>query len=188
MRTSKWIWNFLIVAALAFRGTSLDAQSTKVELSGLIRDPAALPVEGAEVRLLNVSTQAEQSSATGPDGGYHFFALQPGTYTITVTKTGFTTLRRDGLALRVGDQVSLDLPLQIGDVDRVRERHRRGAFASVQPRHGEFRRRAAEGRDAAAGRPQLHSADRALSRRHAASGFDAAAHQRQPASRQRIHL
>src|SRR5262249_11084733 len=29
---------------------------------------------------------------------------------------GFTTLRRDGVVLRVGDQVSLDLPLQIGGV------------------------------------------------------------------------
>src|SRR6185295_15961809 len=35
---------------------------------------------------------------------------------ITVTKSGFTTLQRNGLVLRVGDQVSLDLSLQIGGV------------------------------------------------------------------------
>src|SRR2546425_12262473 len=116
MRTSRWIGNFLMVMVPAIWGTSLEAQSTKVELSGLVRDPAELPVEGADVRLLNVSTQAKQSYVTGPDGEYHFFALQPGTYTITVTRGGFSTLQRNGLVLRVGDQVSLDLPLQIGGV------------------------------------------------------------------------
>src|SRR6266545_7812080 len=100
MRASRWVGNFLIVIVPAIWGPSLEAQSTKVELSGLVRDPAGLLTEGADVRLLNVNTQAEQSYDTGPDGVYHFFALQPGTYTITVAKSGFTTLRRNGLVLR----------------------------------------------------------------------------------------
>jgi Carboxypeptidase regulatory-like domain/TonB dependent receptor len=97
-------------------GTLLQAQSTKVELSGSVRDPAGLPIEGAGVSLVNANTQGGQTYVTGPDGEYHFFALQPGTYTITVTKNGFTTVRRDSVALRVGDQISLDFPLQIGGV------------------------------------------------------------------------
>jgi Carboxypeptidase regulatory-like domain len=114
MRSVRWVLEVLVMV-LVF-GIGIRAQSTKVELSGSVRDPAALRVEGAEVKLLNANTQAEQSYVTGVDGVYHFFALQPGTYSITVTKTGFATLRRDSVALRVGDQVSLDLPLQIGAV------------------------------------------------------------------------
>ena len=45
------------------------------------------------------NTEAEQSVVTDDDGRYHFFALQPGTYTITVTKTGFSALRRDGVVV-----------------------------------------------------------------------------------------
>jgi hypothetical protein len=101
---------------MMFFRVALHAQSTKAELSGSVRDPAGLPVEGAEVQLVNANTQAERSYVTGGNGEYHFFALQPGTYTITVNKNGFTALRREGVALRVGDQVSLELPLQIGRV------------------------------------------------------------------------
>ena len=117
MRSAGWIGVLVVIVLVS--GVLLHAQSTKVELSGVVRDPTPLPFEGAEVKLLNANTQAEQSSVTGADGGYHFFALQPGTYTITVTKNGFTTSRRDGLALRVGDQVSLDLSLQIGGVSET---------------------------------------------------------------------
>src|SRR6266446_6907220 len=104
-----WVGSLLIVIALS-------GQSTKVELSGLVQDPSGLPVQGAEVRVLHMSTQAEQSNETSGDGRYHFFALQPGTYAITIAKSGFTPQRRDGIALRVGDQIALDFSLQIGNI------------------------------------------------------------------------
>src|SRR5215510_6718825 len=104
--TGWWTVAALLVMTLV-RGAALQAQSTKVELSGAVRDPAALPVPGAEVKLVNANTQAEQAYVTDADGAYHFFALQPGTYAVTVAKSGFTTLRRDGVVLRVGDRVSL---------------------------------------------------------------------------------
>src|SRR6185436_18975141 len=45
-----------------------------------------------------------------------FIALLPGSYTLTVAKTGFTTLRRGGVTLRVGDQVALDLTMSVGAI------------------------------------------------------------------------
>ena len=107
-----------IVVALvcAFLSPHALAQSTKVELSGLVLDPAGLPVGGADVRLVNTGTEVEQSFSTGADGRYQFFALPTGTYAITVSRVGFSTLRRDGVVLRVGDQVALDLPLQVGNI------------------------------------------------------------------------
>jgi len=92
------------------------AQSTKAELAGIVRDPSGLAVPGADVRLVNVNTQAEQSIVSDDDGRYHFFALQPGAYSLNVAKSGFSTLRREGLVLRVGDQISLDLALAVGNV------------------------------------------------------------------------
>src|SRR5215831_2884722 len=103
-RRSMRIVRFTILVGilLTFLAIGLNAQSTKVELSGLITDPGGLGVPGAEVRLLNMSTEAQQSVSSDSDGRYHFVAVSPGTYTITVMKSGFAAIRREGLTLRVG--------------------------------------------------------------------------------------
>jgi len=92
------------------------AQSTKAELYGTLHDPSGLALASAQVRLTNASTNADATSVTGPDGGYHFFALPAGTYRLTASKQGFQTLKREGITLRVGDATALDLSLPIGDV------------------------------------------------------------------------
>src|SRR5262252_1423815 len=116
MKGTGLVVGIVVVLMMMLVGSGLQAQSTKVELSGTVKDPAALAVEGADVKLLNMGTGAERAYVTASNGEYHFFGLQPGSYTLTVTKTGFTELRREGLTLRVGDNVSLNVALQIGGV------------------------------------------------------------------------
>ncbi len=93
-------------------------QSTKAELFGVVRDPSALAVEGAKVTLSNVATGVDQVSDTDSTGNYHFFALPAGNYRLATLKNGFKALNRDGLVLRVGDRVSLDLTLEVGDASQ----------------------------------------------------------------------
>ncbi|HTM47876.1 MAG TPA: TonB-dependent receptor [Bryobacteraceae bacterium] len=95
---------------------TLPAQSTKAELFGIVRDPSGLPVSGVGVKLINSGTDAGLAMETDARGGYHFFALPPGSYSISVSKDRFTTLRRDGIGIRVGDQITLDLAFQVGEV------------------------------------------------------------------------
>src|SRR5712692_4527481 len=87
-------------------------QSTKAELFGVVRDPAGLPAKGATVELVNTGTDTKLSVQSGTDGAYHFFALAAGSYQIVLVKNGFAALRRDGIVIRVGDQISLDLELK----------------------------------------------------------------------------
>jgi hypothetical protein len=82
-----------------------------------VRDPEGLAVAGATVRLLQTETGVESGTVTGADGRYHFYALQPAAYTVTAVRDGFAALVRSGVVLRVGDQVTLDLPLQLGSVN-----------------------------------------------------------------------
>lgn len=114
----KGFFRLITIAALALTGV-LHGQATKVELSGVVRDPAGLAIESAAVRLVNAGTGFEQSTTTDSSGRYHFLALPPGTYGIAVSKTGFSGLRREGVVLRVGDQVALDLSLQLGSVSEL---------------------------------------------------------------------
>ncbi len=108
-----------LVAALAGTSTGkLLGQSTKAELFGIVRDPGALPVNGAAVDLTNVGTDVKLSVRSGADGSYSFLALPAGTYRIEVAKEGFAGLRRDGLVLRVGDRLGLDLELRVGEMSQ----------------------------------------------------------------------
>ena len=105
------------IAAIAlFLGAAVAwGQSGRAELFGVITDPAGLPVSGAAVEL-DAGGVAMAPITTGTDGAYHFFALPPGEYRINVTRTGFETLIRQGLQVRVADRIPLDLQLKVGDV------------------------------------------------------------------------
>ena len=80
-----------------------------------MRDPAGLAVAGATAELREASTGLRHAVLTGERGEYHFAALLPGAYTVTVRKDGFRTLLRTGIELRVADRVAADLNLTLGD-------------------------------------------------------------------------
>src|SRR5690349_21567862 len=105
-----------LAGILLLIGARVYAQSTKAEMLGTVRDPSGLPVMRAAVTLLNSGTGAKLETESDDAGIYHFFALSAGSYEISIVRTGFSTLRRDGITVRVGEQVSLDLQLQVGDV------------------------------------------------------------------------
>ena len=92
----------------------LPAQSTKAELVGGVRDGAGLAVDGAAVELCHLATGTAHKATTSATGTYHFLALAGGSYRVTVSKPGFALLRRDGITVRVGDRIALDLELQLG--------------------------------------------------------------------------
>lgn len=91
------------------------AQSTKAEIFGAIYDPGRLAVSKARLRLSNLRTGIVSASASGEDGHYEFLALPAGEYRLNVEREGFAPLIREGILLRVGDRISLDLFLQVGD-------------------------------------------------------------------------
>lgn len=108
-----------LILLLITPASPVHSQSTKAELFGTLRDQSGLAIEAAGVELTNTGTGTKHTAATTLEGAYHFFALPPGTYQLSVTKTGFAPLRRDGVVVRVGDQLNLDLQLQVGDVSQA---------------------------------------------------------------------
>ena len=104
------------VLLLAPSFSTLRAQSTKAELFGAVRDPGGLAVNGAIVDLINTGTDVKLSVTSGVNGAYHFLAVPSGSYRLAVAKSGFSLLRRDGIVVRLGDRINLDIDLNVGDV------------------------------------------------------------------------
>ena len=109
IRIGKLILFFVLAAPC------LHAQSTKAEMFGTVLDPSGLALASAAVDLISEGTSVSLHASSHADGGYHFFAIPAGSYRLEAGKAGFRTLQRSGLVLRVGEQVNLDIALQIGE-------------------------------------------------------------------------
>ena len=94
------------------------AQSTKAELSGSVRDTSGGLIASARVAAANVSTGSVTAVETDGEGWYRFFGLTPGTYRLSAAAAGFAPLRREGVVLRVGDRVEVNLELAVGDASQ----------------------------------------------------------------------
>ncbi len=83
------------------------------EIRGTVTDPTGAVVPGAQVVVRNLDTDAERSLTTNEAGIYLAPLLQPGRYEVTVTKQGFTQVKRTNLALEVGQTLAVDLALSV---------------------------------------------------------------------------
>src|ERR1041385_2659117 len=80
----------LVMAALVFFASAVSAQVTGGALTGTVRDPNGSNVVGATVSLKDKSRGLDFSAQTTGAGSYQFTNVPTGTYTMTVTATGFT--------------------------------------------------------------------------------------------------
>jgi hypothetical protein len=89
------------------------AAAAQSELSGVVHDPAGLPISGAAVTIENSATAARSAAVTGDNGMYRLLGLPAGEYDFRVTRDGFRAYRRSGVVLRAADRRTLDLRLEI---------------------------------------------------------------------------
>src|SRR5262252_4407833 len=62
-------------------------------LAGQVTDEQNAAIEGAEVRMVDPSTGASQTTMSNDQGRYVFVSVNPGTYMISVTKQGFAVFK-----------------------------------------------------------------------------------------------
>ena len=106
---------------LALLGTiaviPVQAQLTEATLRGVIKDTTGNVLVGAPVVAKNESTEQMRSTVTDGNGAFVIAGLPPGTYTVSVSATGFKTFERSGLILNVGQATELNIRMDIGRVE-----------------------------------------------------------------------
>ncbi|PYQ55454.1 MAG: hypothetical protein DMF78_01895 [Acidobacteria bacterium] len=106
----------LLALALTFGGAgSVSAQSrvTGADLRGMVRDQSAAALVGATVTVTSAETNTARTTRTDASGRYFMGALPPGAYRIAVEMAGFTTQRREGVTLHLGQALDLDFTLSV---------------------------------------------------------------------------
>lgn len=92
------------------------AQITSGVIQGTVVDEAGAVIPGAEVEAKNADTNFTRTLSTDINGRFVFLQLQPGRYTLTVSKQGYSTLEQQNLSLTVGQAISLNLALRVSSV------------------------------------------------------------------------
>jgi len=87
-------------------------------LSGIVTDPSGAPVPAAAVTIKNLETAAARNTVTDDAGRYQVASLPVGQYEVRVTKSGFQEEIRSGIHLVVGQEASVDIRLQVGEMQQ----------------------------------------------------------------------
>jgi hypothetical protein len=109
----------VVVVLLAAR--SLCAQSIGATLLGSVTDEQHGVLPGVSVAITNVDTGVARVVVTDATGYYRAPALAPGTYAVTADLTGFVNYKRSGLTLTTGQDVRIDIMLQVASVKETVE-------------------------------------------------------------------
>src|SRR5438132_9760647 len=110
-----------VVVILLLCTTSLLGQTFRGTILGTVTDPQGAVVVGAKVTVRNVNTGLERTTQTSADGSYAIPELPIGSYTVTVTQSGFQTAVTSSVAVDVAGERRVDMTLKTGQVTTVVE-------------------------------------------------------------------
>ena len=106
----------IIVVFVLLAAVSLSAQTFRGTILGTATDPSGAVLPGATVTVKNVGTGLERTTQTSADGSYSLPELPIGTYTVTVTLTGFQTFQATGVEVDVSGERRIDAHMKPGQV------------------------------------------------------------------------
>ena len=101
--------------------SSLLAQSSSSGVvAGVVKDISGAVVPGVAVEASSPALiEKVRSVITDGQGQYKIVDLRPGTYTVTFTLTGFSTVKREGLVLTSGFTATVDADMKLGSLEET---------------------------------------------------------------------
>lgn len=101
---------------LAMAASTALAQETTGGIKGVVTDATGAAVAGAKVEASSPALVRPISVTTDAAGAYNFPSLPPGIYTLTVTASGFTTVKQENINLQIGKLLEANLQVKVGNV------------------------------------------------------------------------
>jgi hypothetical protein len=106
----------LFLAPAAARGQVADTAS----LAGVVRDASGGVLPGVTVEAASPALiEKVRTVVSDGQGIYRIVDLRPGVYTVTFTLPGFTSFRREGLALTTGFTATVNAELKVGALEET---------------------------------------------------------------------
>ncbi len=104
-----------LVVSLSLGAAPARGQATSTgTVQGVVTDQQDASVAGAEVKLIDRTTNVPKSTSTNDVGRYIFVNISPGLYDLTVSKTGFKLSKVSQQAVDIGTVLTLNVKLEVG--------------------------------------------------------------------------
>src|SRR5579871_2183985 len=118
LRYTCVLFSAILVVLIGFAlPARVSAQVVGATVSGTVTDSSGAKVPAADIKIMNVDTGITNTTQTKTDGVFVVPNLNPGNYEVTAAAKGFSTLVRKGIVLTVGQELILNLTLQVGGVN-----------------------------------------------------------------------
>lgn len=120
MRSYKsWISASISALILLFAVSAFAAITGTI--SGTVSDASGAVMPGVTVTVLNQDTGIKQTKVTDGKGFFSFPALDVGTYTVSVSQTGFASYTEANIRIDANSDVRADVSLKVGAVTQITE-------------------------------------------------------------------
>ena len=97
----------------------VSAQQGSAELRGRVIDPQAEALPGVTVVVTNQATGNFREAVSSGDGSWFMAAIPPGTYQVAAQLQGFKKFLRRDVILAVGNQLTVDVKLELGALEET---------------------------------------------------------------------
>jgi len=97
-----------------FLCSTLQAQTAQGSIAGTVKDPKDALVPNATVEVLNTATGVRQSTKTNNAGAFSVISLNPGSYNVVVSKTGFETSVTSAVTVSTAQLSTVNVTLAVG--------------------------------------------------------------------------
>jgi hypothetical protein len=90
--------------------------ASQTALVGTVTDSGGAVIPGATVTAVNAGTKDTYEATTNAEGYYHIPFVQPGRYDVTITLTGFQTVKATGVEIASNQVVRTNAVMPVGGV------------------------------------------------------------------------
>src|SRR4030095_10840825 len=106
--------------AILLAVTGAAEAQTNSAIAGVVKDATGAVLPGVTVEASSPALiEKVRTAITDNTGQYKIIELQPGTYTVTFSLQGFSTVRRAGIELTSGFTASVTADLRLGDISET---------------------------------------------------------------------
>src|SRR5438067_9833558 len=105
----------VVVCVLILLPTIAGAQAvTTGSIAGVVKDASGAVLPGVTVEAASPELiEKVRTAVTDGSGQFRIVSLRPGTYSLTFTLTGFSTVKREGLTVQVGLVTAVNADMKV---------------------------------------------------------------------------